>query len=96
MSPGVLGLAAGITLAAIAGKQVCGLAVLERNVDRLTIGIGMVPRGEVGLIFASIGRGLGVVDDALYAACVIMVMVTTFAAPPLLALSMRRRQRQPA
>ncbi len=50
----------------------------------------MIPRGEVGLIFASIGRALGVVDPPLYAACVIMVIVTTFVAPIALQLRLRR------
>lgn len=87
--PKAVGLAAAITLAAIVGKQVCGLAVLDSKLDRLSIGLGMLPRGEVGLIFASIGRALGVVDDRLYAACVIMVIVTTFIAPVALQLRLR-------
>ena len=49
--PGVVGFAAALTLAAIAGKQVCGFGVLRKSADRLSIGIGMIPRGEVGLIF---------------------------------------------
>ena len=52
--------------------------------DRLLIGIGMLPRGEVGLVFASIGRTLGVISDDLFSAIVLMIMVTTFIAPPLL------------
>jgi Kef-type K+ transport system membrane component KefB len=87
----VLGLAAGITGAAILGKQVCGLAVLDKGLDRWSVGIGMIPRGEVGLIFASIGKALGVVDDSLYAACVIMVIVTTFIAPVALQIRMKRQ-----
>ena len=54
----VLGFAALITLVAILGKQICGLGVLERGVDRLAIGVGMIPRGEVGLIFAGMGSTL--------------------------------------
>ncbi|MGH7341439.1 MAG: cation:proton antiporter, partial [Candidatus Rokuibacteriota bacterium] len=64
--------------------------------DRISVGVGMIPRGEVGLIFASIGRTLGVVDDALYAATVVMVIVTTFVTPPALKITMAaygRRQR---
>jgi Kef-type K+ transport system membrane component KefB len=89
-----LGLAAAITIAAIVGKQVCGLGVLEKGLDRVGVGIGMIPRGEVGLIFASIGRGLGVVDDTLYAACVIMVIVTTFIAPIALQWRLKSRSRK--
>jgi hypothetical protein len=50
--------------AAIIGKQVCAFGVMERGVHRLTVGIGMIPRGEVGLIFAGAGRLLQVIDDA--------------------------------
>ncbi|MGE5142414.1 MAG: cation:proton antiporter, partial [Acidobacteriota bacterium] len=54
----ILGLAALLTVAAIVGKQACALGALGGKLDRLTIGIGMIPRGEVGLIFANIGLGL--------------------------------------
>jgi len=60
-------------------------------VDRLSVGLGMVPRGEVGLIFASVGKGLGVIDDALFSAVVIMVMVTTMITPIALKWSLGRR-----
>lgn len=79
----VLGVAAGLTAAAIVGKQVCGLGV-PRGYDRLTVGVGMIPRGEVGLIFAGIGKNLKVIDDATFSAVVIMVIVTTLFTPPLL------------
>lgn len=93
-SPAVLGFAALLTLAAIAGKLACALAV-PKGVSGLTVGLGMMPRGEVGLIFASIGAGLvldgrPVVDAGTYAAAVFMVVVTTMATPPLLLWSMRR------
>jgi Kef-type K+ transport system membrane component KefB len=89
----VLGVAAGLTIAAIAGKQVCGLGVLERGVDRLSVGIGMIPRGEVGLIFAGAGRLLKVIDDATFSAAVIMVIVTTLITPPVLKMVLARRER---
>lgn len=76
-------LASGLVLAAVLGKLVSGLGANAKD-DRLLIGIGMLPRGEVGLVFASIGRTLGVISDDLFAAVVLMVMVTTFIAPPLL------------
>jgi Kef-type K+ transport system membrane component KefB len=87
-------LALAITAAALVGKQVCGLVVRDRSLSRLSIGIGMIPRGEVGLIFAGIGRQLGVVNDTLYAACVIMVIVTTFVAPTALQYTMKRFERR--
>jgi Kef-type K+ transport system membrane component KefB len=94
---GVLGLAAALTIAAILGKQVCGAGVVGRGLDRLSIGIGMVPRGEVGLIFADIGSKLAVggeriIDRATFSAVVIMVIVTTMATPPALKWSLNRKR----
>jgi len=91
----ILGLAALLTLAAVIGKQACALGVVGKGLDRLSIGLGMIPRGEVGLIFANIGLGLtvrgeSVVDAAIYAAIVIMVIVTTMATPPALRWSLTR------
>lgn len=86
----ILGLVAGLTVAAFIGKQACGLAAVEKGLDRLSIGLGMVPRGEVGLIFASIGMSLKVVDDALFSAIVMMVIVTTLVTPVLLRYSLQR------
>jgi Kef-type K+ transport system membrane component KefB len=90
----LLGFAALLTLAAVLGKLVCGLAA-PRTIPRLIVGFGMLPRGEVGLIFAGIGMQLSlggqpVVDARTYAAAVLMVVVTTLATPPLLAWSARR------
>jgi Na+:H+ antiporter len=95
----VLGFAGLLTLAAILGKQACALGALGGKLDRLSIGIGMIPRGEVGLIFASIGLGLTVrgervVDAAIYSAVVIMVIVTTMATPPALRWSLARGDRR--
>ncbi len=87
INPSVLGVAAGLTVAAIIGKQVCGL-VVKKTYNRLVIGLGMIPRGEVGLIFAAIGKGLGVVNDALFSSIVIMVIVTTLVTPPLLKVAL--------
>jgi len=85
--PTVLGAAAALTVAAIIGKQVCGL-VVKKSYNRLVIGLGMIPRGEVGLIFAAIGKSLGVVNDAIFSAIVIMVIVTTLVTPPLLKVAL--------
>ncbi len=95
---GVLGFAAALTLAAVVGKQACSLGVLEKGADRLAVGLGMIPRGEVGLIFASIGaslvlHGKRVVDPTLYSAVVVMVAATTLVTPPLLAWRMRGKPR---
>ncbi len=92
----VLGFAAALTVVAIVTKQVCSLGVLDRGADRLAVGLGMIPRGEVGLIFASIGSGLmlngvRVVDDAVFSAVVVMVAVTTIVTPPLLVARLKRK-----
>ncbi len=98
--PGVLGLAAALTAVAILGKQACSLGVLDAGVDRLTVGLGMIPRGEVGLIFANLGLGLTlggrpVVDVATFSAVVVMVLATTMVTPPLLKWSLARRTPRP-
>lgn len=91
----ILGLAMALTVVAILGKQACGLGVLERNLNRLSIGIGMVPRGEVGLIFAGVGLTLSageerIIDEAIFAAILVMVMVTTLITPAWLQWSFSR------
>jgi Kef-type K+ transport system membrane component KefB len=95
VEPGILGLAAALTVAAIIGKQACSLGVLDKGVDRVTVGIGMIPRGEVGLIFANIGLALSIggqriVDHATFSAVVVMVVVTTLVTPPALRWSLSR------
>jgi Kef-type K+ transport system membrane component KefB len=93
-TPSVLGFAALLTAAAVAGKLACALAV-PKGISGLTVGLAMMPRGEVGLIFAAIGarlvlNGHPVVDTDTYAAAVFMVVATTMATPPLLVWSIRR------
>ena len=97
--PEILGFAGLLTAAAVLGKQACSLGAITPGLDRLSIGIGMIPRGEVGLIFASIGMGLSiggepVVSDAIYSAVVIMVIITTMATPPALKWSLARGERR--
>ena len=94
-APASLGLGAALVVAAIAGKLACALGVVDRRVDRLTVAVGMVPRGEVGLIFAGIGTtlmldGHPVLSEAVFAAVVVMVLVTTLVAPPGLRWCLRR------
>ncbi|MCA9062716.1 MAG: cation:proton antiporter [Planctomycetaceae bacterium] len=98
--PSMLLLATALTVSAIAGKQACALAVLDRGANRLAVGLGMIPRGEVGLIFAAIGLSLkigneSVIDSSSYSALVVMVMVTTIVTPPLLKWSMQNVQPDP-
>lgn len=97
----ILIFAAALTIAAIAGKQICALGVVERGVNRLAIGLGMIPRGEVGLIFAGIGASLmlpanngvsePVVNATTFGAVVFMVMITTLITPPMLKWSLERK-----
>jgi Kef-type K+ transport system membrane component KefB len=77
-----LGIAIVLTVGAVASKLVAGLVVYQRGVRRWPVGVGMVPRGEVGLIFAGIGLAAGVIAEDLYSALVVVVMLTTFVAPP--------------
>ena len=93
----ILGLAAALTIAAIIGKQACSLGAYG-SLDRLSVGLGMVPRGEVGLIFAGIGLTLSIggeriVDENVFSAVVIMVIVTTMITPPALKWSLTRKVR---
>ncbi|HEY0079707.1 MAG TPA: cation:proton antiporter [Pyrinomonadaceae bacterium] len=97
----ILGFALALTLVAIIGKQVCSLAVAERGLNRLAVGLGMVPRGEVGLIFAGIGASLTlpdaqgnphpVINAATFGAVVVMVIITTLITPPVLGWSLSRK-----
>jgi len=83
LTPDVAFLALGLLVAAVVGKLLAGWGA-RAAVNRWVVGVGMMPRGEVGLIFASIGMGLGVIDEALFAAVVLMVIVTTLVTPPAL------------
>lgn len=75
-----------LILAAIAGKFVAGYAPFWFKGKKSVVGVGMIPRGEVGLIFANMGLASGVFDAGLFSAVTLMVMVTTFMVPPLLKL----------
>ena len=77
-----LGLAMLLTAVAVASKLAAGLVVYQKGVRRWPVGVGMVPRGEVGLIFAGAGLAAAVVAEDLYSALVVVVMLTTFIAPP--------------
>jgi Kef-type K+ transport system membrane component KefB len=92
---GVLVIGGILTVIAIVGKIVSGFSVPWEKMNRLAVGVGMIPRGEVGLIFADIGRRGGLLSEAVFSAILIMVMVSTFITPPLLKLIFQRaRQRE--
>jgi len=86
-------MAGGLILAAIIGKIISGIGA-ERKTNRLAVGVGMMPRGEVGLVFASIGKSLEVFSDELFSALVLMVIVTTLLTPPLLKLTLFNSKRK--
>lgn len=88
---GLLLVAGTLTLLAIIGKLVAGWAAPWARMDRLMVGVGMVPRGEVGLIFADVGRRAGLLGDATFSAVLLMVMATTFVAPVALKIICARK-----
>ena len=94
----VLGFATLLSIAAIVGKMICAGGVVERDLDRISVAVGMVPRGEVGLIFAGIGaslilHGQPVISVPIFSAVVIMVIVTTLITPPVLKITLARGDR---
>ncbi|MDO8346588.1 MAG: cation:proton antiporter [Rugosibacter sp.] len=89
--PSILVVGLGVTTAAIVGKLVAGLAA-GREAGGWLVGWGMVPRGEVGLIFAMTGRQLGVMSEAMFSVIVIMVILTTLITPPVLTLLLKSRR----
>jgi Kef-type K+ transport system membrane component KefB len=96
----MLAFALAISACAVAGKLAAGIGVVRRGVDRLSVGIGMVPRGEVGLIFAGLGAtlvldGQPLLSEGIFSAIVIMVLITTLIAPIGLRWSMNRRRPDP-
>jgi Kef-type K+ transport system membrane component KefB len=82
-------LALALSATAVLGKLVCGWAAFGIPADKWVIGAGMVPRGEVGLVFASVGLATGVLSGINHTAVVIMVISTTFLGPLLLSLMLR-------
>ncbi len=93
----IFGLA--LTVVAILGKQSCSLVLWgkeHRRTNKLLVGLGMIPRGEVGLIFAAYGaklvfQGSPVIDGAMYSAMVCMVLLTTMVTPPALKWASERK-----
>ena len=86
-------IAIGLSLIAVGviGKVLAGYAPVWFNGDKALIGVAMVPRGEVGLIFASMGLATGALTSQLYSAIAMMVLATTFMTPPVLARMIKSR-----
>lgn len=84
LKPSVLLIAAALTVVGVVGKLLAAGGMLGAPGDKLLVGIGMIPRGEVGLIFATIGLAEGVLTKDLYGALLLVVLATTLVTPPLL------------
>lgn len=89
--PKVVMVALGITMAAVVGKLASGF-VAGKGKNPWLVGWGMVPRGEVGLIFAMVGKTLGVMSESMFSVIVIMVILTTLLTPPILTVLLRRHK----
>lgn len=87
-NPNVVLTAIAITILAFAGKIISGAAA--GKVKKMIVGFGMIPRGEVGLIFATMGRSLGVISDEVFSIVVIMVILSTLLTPPILARLLKK------
>jgi Kef-type K+ transport system membrane component KefB len=89
--PSMLVLSLTILIAAVVSKLVgCGLGAYRLGrADAIRVGVGMIPRGEVGLVVAQIGQSMGVIAPPVYGVVVFMAVATTIIAPPLLAASFR-------
>ncbi|WP_204105761.1 MULTISPECIES: cation:proton antiporter [Spirulina sp. CCY15215] len=86
-------IAAFLIVVAILGKVVTGFTLFgQPNLNKLAIGVGMIPRGEVGLVFAGVGAASGALSPATEAAIIMMVITTTFVAPPLLRVVFKEPQ----
>ncbi|MEM9136497.1 MAG: cation:proton antiporter, partial [Cyanobacteria bacterium P01_F01_bin.42] len=90
-------IAAFLIVVAIIGKIVTGWSIIgnKEPINRLAIGVGMIPRGEVGLVFAGIGTASGVLSASLQAAIIVMVILTTFLAPPFLQFALNNDSEEP-
>lgn len=88
---GILLLALGITIAAFIGKIVAGL--VAGDVNKWLVGWGMVPRGEVGLIFATTGKALGVVNNQIFSVIIVMVIISTLLTPPVITHYLKREKK---
>lgn len=86
----ILLMAGALTVAAVIGKLAAGVGAFSQKANRWAVGIGMLPRGEVGLIFASVGLTRSIIAEAEYGAILVVVVLTTLVAPVLLKLAFRR------
>jgi Kef-type K+ transport system membrane component KefB len=83
-----------ITIVAIFGKIIAGFAAAGTLNEKLLVGASMVPRGEVGLIFASVGKSVGAINDELFSVIILVVIGTTFVAPPMVKMFLKRYKQE--
>jgi Kef-type K+ transport system membrane component KefB len=86
--PHTILLVVALTIAAVVGKLACGLGAPPGS-DRLAVGFGMLPRGEVSLAFANMGLSSRLLDGELYSTLVATVVLTALVTPPLLRWRLR-------
>ena len=91
--PSVLAIAGVLFVIAVAGKLAAGVGMIGSPGDRILVGIGMIPRGEVGLIFATIGLSQAIIGQRDYAAILLVVLLTTLATPPVLRSRLERMRK---
>lgn len=90
LQPKLYLIAAAISVVAILSKMIAGIAAKGPRREKLLVGVSMVPRGEVGLIFAATGKAVGVLSNELFSVIVLVVIITTFVAPPLIGILVRK------
>ncbi len=90
-NPKVLLIALLVTIVAVFGKVISGV-FLPKQYNKWIVGFAMVPRGEVGLIFGNIGKSLGVISDEVFSVIIVMVILTTFIAPPVLSCFLKKHE----
>jgi Kef-type K+ transport system membrane component KefB len=86
----IISIATIITIIAVLGKAISGIAA--GKVNKLIVGFGMVPRGEVGLIFATIGKSLGVIDNKNFSILIVVLILTTLVTPPILTYLIKKQK----
>lgn len=84
-----------ISASVICGKLVSGIAASGSYKEKLLVGVAMIPQGEVGLIFASIGKALGAINNELFSVIILVILINTFLAPTLIKILLNRFNRDP-
>jgi Kef-type K+ transport system membrane component KefB len=85
----IISIASLIAIIAILGKVISGIAAGKAN--KLIVGFGMAPRGEVGLIFATVGKSLGVIDSETFSVIIVVLILTTLITPPILTYLIQKK-----